>query len=103
MLDLLGADYLIEHIVHAVNAERDRDQYRAYVTDALKIIADNTRNHVVYGKRGADVAEIGGTMKSLWSELARPARGRKPEPEPVEDTRTVEEIVDHIWGAIEGN
>ena len=102
MLDLLGADYLIAHIVHAANAERDRDQYRAYVTDALMAIADNTHNHVVYTKSGAEVAEIGGKLTKSWAEIRRPAKA-EPDAKPVEDNRTVEEIIDHIWGSIEGN
>lgn len=87
MLDLLGADYLIAHIVHAANEERDRDQYRAYVTDALMTIADNTHNHVIYTKSGADVAEIGGKLTKSWAEIYRHAKAK-----PAEDKRTGDEI-----------
>lgn len=99
LLDLLGADYLISHIAQQINAERKADVYRAYVTDTLNAIAENTRYHLVYTKDGAEFVEVGVKMEKRWLELTRP---QESEPEPEEDNRTVEEVLDQIWDAIEG-
>lgn len=99
LLELLGADYLINHVAEQINAERKADIYRAYISDTLKIISENTRFHLVYTKDGAEFVEVGGKPEKHWLELANP---QESEPEPEEDTRTFTEIIDQVWGAIEG-
>lgn len=99
LLELLGTDYLINHVAEHINAEHKADVYRAYVTDTLKIISENTRFHLVYTKDGAEFVEVGGKLEKHWLEIANP---RESEQEPEEDTRTTEEIIDRVWGAIEG-
>lgn len=42
MLDLLGRRYVIDHAVAFCNERQKRETLHVYVTDALKIIAENT-------------------------------------------------------------
>ena len=57
--------------------EAEENQYRNYVTEALRILTENTTHHVLpgYGNVG-----YGGYLKSSWAELRRPRR-EKEEPE----------------------
>lgn len=102
MLELIGPDYLIAHCVEAFNAEQAEAQYRAYVTDALKAITENTSKYLLYKKNGAEFVEVGGKMTKRWAEIFRPPEPVDDANDNAEDNRTVEEIVDKIWGAIEG-
>jgi hypothetical protein len=42
MLDVLGTEYIFQHILQTLEAERKETLYRYYVTDALQVIAENT-------------------------------------------------------------
>jgi hypothetical protein len=42
MLDVLGTDYIFQHILQTLEAERKETLYRYYVTDVLQVIAENT-------------------------------------------------------------
>lgn len=41
-MDLHGRGYVMDHCVAAFSREIENTRYRAYVTDALKLIAENT-------------------------------------------------------------
>lgn len=75
-MDLLGADYLLEGVIRAAKAERERYLYRMYVTDALSAMVENTAK-----------LENRKTMSKRYVELAEPlANPRK------RDNRTGDEI-----------
>ena len=42
MLELLGRRYVIEHAVASYNERQRREVLHIYITDALKVIAENT-------------------------------------------------------------
>lgn len=41
MLELMGSEYVIEHVVAELNSRMKEEIYRVYVTDALKYIAES--------------------------------------------------------------
>ena len=61
--------------------QQEERNYRMYITDALKAIADNTS--LMFG---------GVSMKMRYEDLIANTNG---EPK-VEDTRTPEQVIDHI-------
>lgn len=42
MLELLGRRYVIDHAVASYNERQKREVLHIYITDALKVIAENT-------------------------------------------------------------
>lgn len=71
MLDLYGKAYVIEHCIDAYAQMMEDRRYRAYVTDALMIMTENTAKFAG-GKH----------MTTRWIEEYLP-----------KDTRTAEEVV----------
>uniref|UniRef100_A0AAU8B6A7 Uncharacterized protein n=1 Tax=Dulem virus 33 TaxID=3145751 RepID=A0AAU8B6A7_9CAUD len=72
----MGQMYVIDHCMTALQSDKREEAYRIYVTDCLRLIAKNTAPmaHGEYiGKRFADIIN--------------------PKPE---ETRTADEIIDHI-------
>lgn len=61
MLELMGSGYVIEHCVSAFRKEQAEMQYRSYIADALKALADNTARHggVIMRERYADMIGSG--------------------------------------------
>jgi len=41
MLELLGSDYLVEHVLEKYNEEQKESAYRAYTSDMLMAIAES--------------------------------------------------------------
>lgn len=82
----------------AYRKKQEETLYRAYVTDALKAISENTTQIFIPGH---GLEKAGANMTARWVELAKPAK-EKPEPEPEEDTRTAREIADDIWAHMKG-
>lgn len=66
----------MRYAVSKINSRQRDTAYRVYVTDALKFIAENTARYAG-----------GGYMKARYEDLIHP----KPE-----DTRTAEEIIEHM-------
>lgn len=58
------------------------EMYRAYVTDCLQAICNNTSNYVVPGVD--EVITVGSVINKRWYDIMNP---------PPEDTRSGEEIV----------
>lgn len=78
MLDLFGKGYVFEHILFAIQKERDELSYRIYVTDGLKAVNDNLS------------AYLGGgvVLRDRYYDLVKK---KKPK-----DTRTAEEVAEDI-------
>ena len=91
-MELYGRSYVVEHCV-SERLKQDKEKlYRAYVTDALKIIAENTTHY-----QGAEeMFDYGSTLNARWIDVLEP---QKEEPT---DDRSCEEIVDDIWERIRG-
>jgi predicted Zn-dependent protease len=53
----MGAQYLIDHIITAYNAEQEHKAYRIYVTDIMKALAEANGADVMC--RYADLIEVG--------------------------------------------
>ena len=67
MLDLMGSEYVIDHVIAEHNVRAEQRVYRGYVTDVLKVIAESW----------------GATISDRYADLVE----RKPQ-----DTRTGDEI-----------
>lgn len=65
-------DYIAQHVIQAYNQEQKEFTYRVYVSDALKLITENTAKYA----RGSH-------LKNRWADIV--------EQKPV-DTRTGAEI-----------
>lgn len=77
--------------------QESEDKLRhVYVTDALKLIAENAQKAAV---PGVGVIDTGATLTKRWIELVHP----KPQQEEPEDTRSCREITDDIWARIRGS
>lgn len=74
---------MIDHCVGFFQRRQEEEQYRIYITDALKTLTENTAK--MFG---------GATMKMRYAELI------DPEPQK-EETRTAEEVVDSIKEKLE--
>lgn len=74
---------MIDHVAAFFRKEQEEKRYRAYVTDALKALTENTTNRLIPG-----VGEVsyGAYMPTRWLKEAQ-------EPE---DTRTGDEIAEEI-------
>lgn len=70
MLRVCGRGYVIEYVQAAIMEDMEERRYRAYVTDALMVLTENTQR--MFG---------GKAMSRRWADAFRPA-----------DTRTGEEI-----------
>ena len=78
LLELFGSGYVIQHCISAFTKEQKETAYRTYVTDALKVIAENTARF-----------NGGMTMNARFAEIIAP-------PSQEEDSITAVEIVDNI-------
>ena len=94
---MYGRGYVIEHCAAALRERQSEKLYRAYVTDALMAIANNTANYVI---PGSGVVEYGAKMEKRWLEIIQ----EKPEAstEKTEDNRPSVEIAADIWTRIRG-
>lgn len=91
----MGHGYVIEHCVSMLKEESQEKLFRAYVTDALMVISENTTHYV----GASDMFDYGRSLNSRWLDLAEPdKKDQKKEPEKLkEDTRTAEEFAKDIW------
>ena len=86
---------MIEHCISALKFSNERKQYRAYITDALMAIAENTTH--IQGHDG--VVEYGKTITKRWLEMLEPPK----EDDTPEDNRPSEEIARDMWERIRGH
>lgn len=79
MLEILGVDYLFQHIINSYVKEQQQKQYEVYVADTLQAISESL----------AHISPNGKYMPSSWSELNGTGTDKK-------ETRSAEEIIEHI-------
>jgi len=93
----MGRGYAVECCMAAFRRKQEERLYRAYVTDALKYIAENSARYAV---PGVGMVEHGTTLAKRWIDLTdAPA----PEPKKPEDTRPAAEVAADIWTRIRGD
>ena len=85
---------MIEHCVSFFQKENVRKSYQIYVTDALKLIVDNT-SHI---GTASGVVDYGARLKKRWFDIIEP----QPVKEDANNTMTCKEIADEIWDRIGG-
>lgn len=95
-LEIYGSGYVIDYCISTINNKRKEEvkeaQYRAYITDALMVIAENTTHFV-----GAqDMIDYGKTLKTRWVELMEYVKPTE-ETNLAEDNRTVEEFAANVF------
>lgn len=79
MLDLFGSGYVIDHCISVFSTKQEEMLYRIYLTDALKVISENTAKMVQEGKY----------LPKRYADLIE-KKNRK------EDERTGDEIADEV-------
>ena len=87
---------MIEHCIAAFQSENREKLFRMYVTDTLKVIAENTSKSAV---PGVGVVDYGAVLTKRWIELAEDIQ---PKSEEKEDPRTCSEIAHDMWQRIRG-
>lgn len=80
LVEICGRGYVVEHCVAAFQNKQMSKLYQVYVTDALKLIAENTAN--IAGGKSPQVRYIE-AIENISSD--------EKEPE-----KTAEEVIDHI-------
>ena len=99
MLELLGREYVIECCLASFKDRQREASYKAYVTDALKAIAENGTRYVV---PGVGLVEQGMAMSRRWLDLLE----GKPEEKDVLEYVTEESCVEFatsMWDRIRGS
>lgn len=91
LLDILGCQYVIDHVLLTYKKHEENKAYKAYLADTLYAICNNatqvgdTREYVKINKR--------------WMDILTP----KPESNlEVIDMRDCRQVVDEMWGRICG-
>lgn len=92
----MGRGYVIEHCMSALREQADERLYRTYITDALKLIAENSQKAAV---PGVGVIDVGSVLTKRWAELIDAQKEEKKKPE---DNRPAAEIAHDIWKRIRG-
>lgn len=98
----MGRGYVIEHCISTFNEKKKREveekSYRAYITDTLMMIAENTTHFM--GR--TEMLDYGKYINKRWVELMGYV-GEEQDKTPIEeDTRTAKEFADDIWKRIRG-
>lgn len=78
---MFGKEYITQHVLQTIQEEQKETLYRAYLTEALRIIGENT----------AALSSNGKYIEPSWADIVNP---------PPEEHRTAEEIIEHITAKI---
>lgn len=91
-MDIYGKEYVIDHCQSEYKRRSEERIYRIYITDALKVIAENTTHFA-----GVDeFIDYGSTMSMRWADVLEPQK------EEVVDDRPCADIAHEIWERIRG-
>lgn len=91
MLDLMGRDYVLEHVVSVLNQEAKENAYRTYVAECLKLIAKNSAISAQCVSLGKAEAAF---MPISYKELLKPQLPTQP--------HTAEDIIADFLNAFGG-
>ena len=73
----MGIGYVIEHYISFFHKEQEEKAYRVYVTDTLRLVAENT----------AKMGQGGSYIKARYIEVIEP---------PKEEKRSADEVINNI-------
>lgn len=79
---MYGRGYVINHIAASFHRKQEEIRYKAYVTDSLKAIAENTMRRLI---PGIGAVEYGSYIPKRWYNQEEP-----------QDERTGDEIAEDI-------
>lgn len=91
MLELFGADYVIDHVLIEIKKLNEEKSYKIYVSDALRAITNNCAQVAVEQRSYI-------SLQKRWIEIIVP----QEKPQEIDDPRTCEEITNDIWKRIRG-
>lgn len=85
MLDILGIEYIIDHVVLEIKAQNEKKLLDIYITDALQALVNNIAQEAVEKRSYTQLTK-------RWLDIIEP----QP-PKVKEDTRSCKEIAKDIW------
>ena len=91
MVNILGSEYIIDHVLSELKAQTEKRALNIYITDALKALVNNIAQE---GLKDRSYIQL--TMR--WLDMIEPQKRDKP----VEDNRSCKEITVSIWDNIRG-
>ena len=91
MLELFGADYVIDHVLIEIKKLNEEKSYKVYISDALRAIVNNSAQIAVEQRFYI-------LLQKRWIEIITP----QETPQEIDDPRTCEEIVNDMWKRIKG-
>lgn len=91
MVNILGSEYVIDHVLSELKAQTEKRALNIYITDALKALVNNVAQE---GLKDRSYIQL--TMR--WLDMIEPQKHDKP----VEDNRSCKEITVSIWDNIRG-
>ena len=91
MVNILGSEYIIDHVLSELKAQTEKRALNIYITDALKALVNNIAQE---GLKDRSYIQL--TMR--WLDMIEPQKQDKP----VEDNRSCKEITVSIWDNIRG-
>lgn len=91
MLELFGADYVIDHVLIEIKKLNEEKSYKVYISDALRAIVNNSAQVAVEQRFYI-------SLQKRWIEIITP----QEKSQEIDDPRTCEEIVNDIWKRIRG-
>lgn len=79
---MYGRGYVTEHIAAFFRNRNEELRYRVYITEALRVLTENTTHHLIGGVGAVD---YGTKMKDSWYTGRNPAKEQQ-------DEKTADEI-----------
>lgn len=89
MVNILGSEYVIDHVLSELKAQTEKRALNIYITDALKALVNNVAQE---GLKDRSYTQL--TMR--WLDMIEPQKQTKP----IEDNRSCKEITANIWNNI---
>lgn len=89
MVNILGPEYIIDHVLSELKIQTEKRALDIYITDALKALVNNTAQE---GLKDRSYTQL--TMR--WLDMIEPQKQTKP----IEDNRSCKEITANIWDNI---
>lgn len=91
MLELFGADYVIDHVLIEIKRLNEEKSYKIYISDALHALVNNSAQVAVEQRSYISI-------KKRWIDVVISKRS----PQKVDDPRSCKEIVSDMWKRIRG-
>lgn len=89
MLELFGADYVIDHVLIEIKRLNEEKSYKIYISDALHAVVNNSAQ--VAAEQRSYIS-----IKKRWIDVITPQKHSQK----VDDSRSCKEIVSDMWKRI---